>query len=113
MTRFSSYPSCCSMHKFHTTAFYMAAVGGLFRSIVYVGCISGCALHSKSRGRNYPHASPKSTNVSYPIRRSKSEGWVAMTVACRSNTSPSPVAAGRPHLRFSIGDQEESSHHSI
>ncbi|GLT80532.1 hypothetical protein SLA2020_519670 [Shorea laevis] len=109
----------------------MAGAGGLFRSIVYIvyeGCISGCdseienrpyhrncgcALHSRSRGGNCPHASPKSTNASYPIRRSKSEGWLSMTVACRSNTSPSPVAAGRPHLGFSIGDQEESSHHSI
>ncbi|GLT80541.1 hypothetical protein SLA2020_519760 [Shorea laevis] len=106
----------------------MAAAGGLFRSIVYVGCISGCnseienrpyhrncgcSLHNRSRGGSCPHASPKSTNVSYPIRRSNSEGWLAMTVACRSNTSPSPVAAGRPHVGFSIGDQEESSQHSI
>ncbi|XVF34483.1 hypothetical protein REPUB_Repub18cG0062600 [Reevesia pubescens] len=87
------------------------AADGLFRSI-YEGCISGCdigierrpyhrncrcALHDKSRG-NCPHASPKSKNVSYPIRRAWSEGCLAMAAAsCHSSPSSSPASAGHAH----------------
>ncbi|XP_022755255.1 uncharacterized protein LOC111303339 [Durio zibethinus] len=84
------------------------AADGLFRSL-YEGCISGydigidnrpyhqncrCALHDKSRG-NCPHASPKSENVSYPIRRAWSEGCLTMAAAsCHSSPSSLPALAG-------------------
>ncbi|XP_021899274.1 uncharacterized protein LOC110815682 [Carica papaya] len=96
-----------------------AAADGLFRCI-YEGCISGCdsaverrpyhrncscALHNKSRpgNSNCPHSRSKTKNVSYPVRRSWSEGCLvlAAAAACNSNSSSpscSPAfgaAAGR------------------
>ncbi|KAJ0029787.1 uncharacterized protein LOC116143602 [Pistacia vera] len=91
----------------------MAATGaadGFFRC-VYEGCISGgdteierrpyhrncgCALHSKSnnKGRgNYicPNGLPKCKNVSYPIRRSWSEGSLVLAASNYSSPSTSPL----------------------
>ncbi|XP_022730352.1 uncharacterized protein LOC111285272 [Durio zibethinus] len=84
------------------------ATDGLFRSL-YEGSISSCdigmerrpyhrncrcALHDKSRG-NCSRAFPKCKNVSYPMRRSWSEGCLAMAAAyCHSSPSSSPVLAG-------------------
>ncbi|KAK8559139.1 hypothetical protein V6N13_098732 [Hibiscus sabdariffa] len=82
------------------------AADGLFRSI-YEGCISdcdfiverrpyhrncGCALHDKS-SRNCPHGSPKSKNVSYPIKRVWNEGCLALDTAAAS-PPPSPCFTG-------------------
>lgn len=106
------------------------AADGLFRC-VYEGCISGCdtgierrpyhrncgcALHNKSRKAS-SHALPArpcKKNVSYPMRRSWSEGSLALQAAAAANSnhsspssSPAVVgAAGRPpHLGFC--DEEE------
>ncbi|KAE8677170.1 serine/threonine-protein phosphatase 7 long form-like protein [Hibiscus syriacus] len=84
------------------------AANELFRSL-YEGCLSGsnigiehrpyhrnchCALHDKSLG-NCSHASPKRRSVSYPIRRARSEGSLAMEAPgasfCRSSPSLSPA----------------------
>ncbi|KAL2249521.1 uncharacterized protein LOC105166398 [Sesamum indicum] len=87
-----------------------AAGGAMFE-----GCISGadmgiqrrpyhknckCALH-KARGR-CPH-SPRNNNVSYPIRRSWSEGCLALMspTSTTGSTSPcpsSPTVAAAPEL---------------
>ncbi|KAE8126141.1 hypothetical protein FH972_020885 [Carpinus fangiana] len=105
------------------------AADGLFRC-VYEGCISscdtgierrpyhrncGCALHNKSRKAS-PHALPArcKKNISYPIRRSWSEGSLALYAAAAASNHSSPssspavagAAAGRPpHLGFC--DEEE------
>ncbi|XVE98493.1 hypothetical protein REPUB_Repub03eG0111400 [Reevesia pubescens] len=85
------------------------AADGLFWSL-NEGCLSGChigierrpyhrncpcALHDKSRW-NCPHASPKSKNVSYRIRRAWSEGCLTMAAASFHSNSPSssPALAG-------------------
>ncbi|KAK7265145.1 hypothetical protein RJT34_32761 [Clitoria ternatea] len=79
---------------------------GLFWS-VYEGCISGydncvqrrpyhrncgCALHNKSL-TNCTHKLP-STNVSYPMRRTWSEGSLVLTTS-NSSSSPSHVGQGK------------------
>ncbi|GFQ01484.1 hypothetical protein PHJA_002292300 [Phtheirospermum japonicum] len=81
----------------------MAATGDGFLRGVFEGCISGgdmgvqrrpyhkncgCALHA-SRG-NCPHP-PRYKNVSYPIRRSWSEGCLAI-MGGQSSPSPSSTA---------------------
>ncbi|KAJ8753198.1 hypothetical protein K2173_017787 [Erythroxylum novogranatense] len=78
------------------------AADGFFR-YVYDGCLSGgdmgierrpyhrncqCALH-KNR-ENCPHAIHKSKNVKYPIRRSWSEGCLALAAYCHPSPSSSP-----------------------
>ncbi|TYJ29186.1 hypothetical protein E1A91_A06G053500v1 [Gossypium mustelinum] len=86
------------------------AADGIFRSLLYEGCISDCdinierrpyhrncrcALHDKSLGRNCSRSFPKSKNVSYPMRRSWSEGCLAMVAASGySSPSSSPSLAG-------------------
>ncbi|GLU10233.1 hypothetical protein SLE2022_270530 [Rubroshorea leprosula] len=101
----------------------MAAAGGLFRS-VYEVCISGsdrdienrpyhrncgCALHSRSRG-TCPHASPKSNNVSYPMRRSKSEGWLVMaTTPNHSITSPAESSLEIKENLYKIDELNKSN----
>ncbi|CAK7338517.1 unnamed protein product [Dovyalis caffra] len=86
---------------------------GFFR-YVYDGCLSGgdlgidrrpyhrncrCALHKSKE--NCPHAMPRCKNVSYPIKRSWSEGSLALMVAnssssCHSSPSSSPsLQAGK------------------
>ncbi|KAI3446809.1 hypothetical protein Pfo_003474 [Paulownia fortunei] len=82
-----------------------AAGDGLLRGF-FEGCISGgdmgiqrrpyhkncgCALH-KSRG-HCPHPS-RYNNVAYPIRRSWSEGCLAMIGHSSPSCSSSPAAAG-------------------
>ncbi|KDP38621.1 hypothetical protein JCGZ_03974 [Jatropha curcas] len=81
------------------------AADGFFR-YAYDGCLSGvdtgigrrpyhrncrCALHNKSK-ENCPHGFSKCKNVSYPIRRSWSEGCLALVAAasCHSSASSSP-----------------------
>ncbi|KAL4302492.1 hypothetical protein GQ457_10G016370 [Hibiscus cannabinus] len=83
------------------------ASDGLFRSI-YEGCISGCdiiierrpyhrncgcALHDKSR-RTCPHGSPKTTNLSYPIKRVWQEGCLALDAAAAASPPSSPRFTG-------------------
>nr|XP_027065419.1 uncharacterized protein LOC113691474 [Coffea arabica] len=104
-----------------------AAGDGILRGM-FDGCISGsdlgiqrrpyhrncsCALH-KSRG-HCSHAS-KYNNVSYPIRRSWSEGCLALMGAAsnHSNSSPSPCTspafgaeARRPQLVLSREDEND------
>ncbi|KAK8602037.1 hypothetical protein V6N13_058302 [Hibiscus sabdariffa] len=86
------------------------AADGFLRSLLYEGCISSCdlgveqrpyhrncscALHDKSSPGNCSHAFPKSKKVSYPIRRSWSEGCLAMAAAASGHSSPSsPSSAG-------------------
>lgn len=92
----------------------MAATGAAdgFLRCVYEGCISGrdteierrpyhrncgCALHSKSnqkgRGNHYTCSNglPKSKNVSYPIRRSWSEGSLVLAASNYSSLSSSSL----------------------
>lgn len=82
-----------------------AAGDGMFRN-VFEGCISGCdtgierrpyhrncgcALH-KSRGK-CSHSNRSGMNVSYPIRRSWSDGCLALAAAAAAasrSASPSP-----------------------
>lgn len=102
-----------------------AAAEGLFRC-VYEGCIAGCdtgierrpyhrncgcALHNKSRkgGSNAAFSKCCKKNVSYPIRRSWSEGSLALHSSASSSSNhsspacsspPPPVrgaVAGKPH----------------
>ncbi|KAJ8768140.1 hypothetical protein K2173_021080 [Erythroxylum novogranatense] len=78
------------------------AADGFFR-YVGEGCLFGgdmgierrpyhrncqCALH-KNR-KNCSHGTSNSKNVSYPIRRSWSEGSLALTASCHSSPSSSP-----------------------
>ncbi|KAL7221811.1 hypothetical protein ACSBR1_023703 [Camellia fascicularis] len=105
-----------------------AAGDGLLRG-VFEGCISGsdtgiqrrpyhrnctCALH-KSRG-HCSHAS-RCTNVSYPIRRSWSEGCLALmagtTAATSGHASPcsSPVVTtfndvAKPQIIFNLSMED-------
>ncbi|GMI97618.1 hypothetical protein HRI_003431100 [Hibiscus trionum] len=84
------------------------AADGFFRSLLYVGCICGsdhgverrpyhrncrCALHDKSLHRNCSCRFSTSKKVSYPIRRSWSEG-------CLAHSSPSPSSTGIGKLRL-------------
>ncbi|XP_038700565.1 uncharacterized protein LOC119997538 [Tripterygium wilfordii] len=100
-----------------------AASDGLLRYF-YEGCISsgdtgiqrrpyhrncGCALHNK--GKNCPHGLNKGKNVSYPIRRSWSEGSLVLAAAnssCHSSPSSSPAAVAGPaaetgNRRYQLG----------
>lgn len=99
-----AHPKKVHLHYSMATA---GAADGFVRP-VYEGCISGgdsevdrrpyhrncgCALHSKSnnKGNNYncPNGSPKcKNNVSYPIKKSWSEGNLALG-ASHHNSSPS------------------------
>lgn len=97
------------------SAAVMATTGdGIFRG-VFEGCISGhdtgiqrrpyhrncsCALH-KSRG--YCNHVSKNKNVSYPIRRSWSEGSLAIMASANSSPSNSPSSSpvAAPDLRRS------------
>ncbi|KAI4344234.1 hypothetical protein L6164_011484 [Bauhinia variegata] len=84
-----------------------AAADGLFRS-VFEGCISGydndverrpyhrncgCALHSKS-GKNSTRKLANCNHVSYPMRRSWSEGSLTLMASAHSSPSSSPTAPG-------------------
>ncbi|KAI4376721.1 hypothetical protein MLD38_014450 [Melastoma candidum] len=79
----------------------MAAAAEALIRCVYEGCISGCdscferrpyhrncgcALHKLRKG--CPHAPPRTNNISYTIRRSWSEGCLAL-MASANGTSPS------------------------
>ncbi|XP_040998256.1 uncharacterized protein LOC121244316 [Juglans microcarpa x Juglans regia] len=83
-----------------------AAAEGIFRSCLYEGCISGCdtwierrpyhrnctcALHKPRNGSSHVVSNNMcKKNVSYPIRRSWSEGSLALHAAASSNhSSPS------------------------
>ncbi|GMJ07248.1 hypothetical protein HRI_004394000 [Hibiscus trionum] len=100
------------------------AADGFLRSLIYEGCISGCdlgierrpyhrncrcALHDKSFPGNCSHVFPKSKKVSYPIRRSWSEGSLAMAaVAASVHSSPSsPSSAGVGNRRLGSYKEEE------
>ncbi|OAY31777.1 uncharacterized protein LOC110600516 [Manihot esculenta] len=104
------------------------AAEGFFRYL-YDGCLSGadtgierrpyhrncrCALHNKSK-ESCPHGMPKSKNVSYPIRRSWSEGCLALALgsapaSCQSSPSSSPsLQIGRSTQQFGLysnGDEQ-------
>ncbi|KAI4377303.1 hypothetical protein MLD38_014955 [Melastoma candidum] len=83
----------------------MAAAEGFLRC-VYEGCISGCdscvdrrpyhkncrcALHKSKKGCS--HGLPRSNNVSYPVRRSWSEGSLLLTSSSSPSLSPSSSPA--------------------
>ncbi|KAI4335607.1 hypothetical protein L6164_014240 [Bauhinia variegata] len=85
----------------------MAAADGFFQCL-YEGCISGydnqverrpyhrncgCALHSKTR-KNCTPKSAKCNQVSYPIRRSWSEGSLTLMASAHSSPSSSPAPSG-------------------
>ncbi|KAL3747862.1 hypothetical protein ACJRO7_016644 [Eucalyptus globulus] len=102
----------------------MAATGGsegLFRPF-YEGCLSGCdggigrrpyhrncgcALHKE--GRNCSHANLKSMSLSYPIRKSWSEGNLALMASMHSSPSSSPATAPRCRLSSCNHADEENS----
>ncbi|KAI4380494.1 hypothetical protein MLD38_006678 [Melastoma candidum] len=84
----------------------MASAEGFLRC-VYEGCISGCdscverrpyhkncrcALHKPKKG--CPHGLPRSNNVSYPVRRSWSDGsLLLMASQGNANASLSPSSS--------------------
>ncbi|XP_028754028.1 uncharacterized protein LOC114713520 [Neltuma alba] len=89
----------------------MAAADGVFRCLLE-GCISGfdngierrpyhrncgCALHN---GNYSTSKVPICGNVSYPIRRSWSEGSLVMAAFSAHSSPSSSPAAGRPPLDF-------------
>jgi hypothetical protein len=84
---------------------------GFFRH-VYDGCLSSgdmgidrrpyhrncrCALH-KSKD-NCPHALPRCKNVSYPIKRSWSDGSLALMIANSSSSSCHSSPSSSPSLQ--------------
>ncbi|KAE8657924.1 Zinc finger protein, putative isoform 1 [Hibiscus syriacus] len=96
---------------------------GFLRSLLYEGCISGCdvgierrpyhrncrcAFHDKSLAGNCSGAFPKSKKVSYPIRRSWSEGCLAMATASLVHSSPSSAGFGKRGLE-SYKEEEEDN----
>ncbi|KAK4257497.1 hypothetical protein QN277_007075 [Acacia crassicarpa] len=101
----------------------MAAADGVFRCLLE-GSISsfdngierrpyhrncGCALHN---GNISTAKVPICTcgNVSYPIRRSWSEGSLVIAASCSAHSSPSSSpAAGRPPLGFGRSVTREKS----
>ncbi|KAB5514557.1 hypothetical protein DKX38_028463 [Salix brachista] len=107
---------------------------GFFR-YVYDGCLSGgdmgmdrrpyhrncrCALHKSKE--NCPHALPRCKNVSYPIKRSWSEGSLALMVAANSSSSSSSSCHSSPSSSPSLqagksastpSHQRRLSHHDL
>ncbi|XP_054822299.1 uncharacterized protein LOC129320744 [Prosopis cineraria] len=89
----------------------MAAADGVFRCL-FEGCLSGfdngierrpyhrncgCALHD---GKSSANKAPVCGNVSYPIRRSWSEGSLVMAAFSAHYSPSSSPASGRPPLGF-------------
>ena len=95
----------------------MAAADGVFKC-VYEGCIAGCdnvierrpyhrnctcALHESRKTSCSSHGLPKSKSVSYPIRKSWSEGCLALAAAAGAvgsaasspSASPAVVSGGK------------------
>ncbi|KAK6944394.1 hypothetical protein RJ641_025496 [Dillenia turbinata] len=87
---------------------------------VYEGCISGndtgierrpyhknceCALH-KSR-KHCSHTMIGGPNISYPIRRSWSEGCLALAASVHSSPSSSPAAIVKNSSQLSLYREEE------
>ncbi|PSS36135.1 Mucin-5AC like [Actinidia chinensis var. chinensis] len=104
-----------------------AAGDRLFRGCVFDGCLSGsdteikqrpyhrncsCALH-RSRGL-CPHASPRCAHVSYPIRRTWSEGSLALLASSDVHDSPcsspaliaTPIPRTRTYAQFTLSNDE-------
>ncbi|KAK8543257.1 hypothetical protein V6N13_136214 [Hibiscus sabdariffa] len=96
------------------------AADGIFRSL-YEGCLSGnnicvehrpyhkncgCALHDKSQW-NCSHAFPKSKSVSYPLRRTWSEGRLTMKTATAAAASLSVSSAWGGKRQLGPCRQEE------
>ncbi|KAG6628147.1 uncharacterized protein LOC122297052 [Carya illinoinensis] len=104
-----------------------AAAEGLLRC-VYEGCIAGCdtgierrpyhrncgcALHNKSRkgSSNITAFSAKccKKSVSYPIRRSWSEGSLALHASASSSSHSSPSSSPAPVVAAAAARREASS----
>ncbi|KAJ4709665.1 Zinc finger, SWIM-type [Melia azedarach] len=104
----------------------MAAADGLFRCI-YEGCISGydtgierrpyhrncgCALHTKSgSGNRHPPGLPQcKKNVSYPMRRSYSEGSLVLASYSSSYSSLYSSPSSSPKIQLgSICNEEDDN----
>ncbi|KAJ9163010.1 hypothetical protein P3X46_022732 [Hevea brasiliensis] len=100
------------------------AADGFFR-YVYDGCLSGgdtgierrpyhrncrCALHNNSKD-SCPHGMSKCKNVSYPVRRSWSEGCLALAAAasCHSSPSSSCLQMGRRTQQLGLCSDDEQT----
>ncbi|GAB4828192.1 hypothetical protein Ancab_035109 [Ancistrocladus abbreviatus] len=84
------------------------AVDGFLLRGVYEGCISGsrtevqrrpyhrncsCALHKSRRNGRDQHLCPHNNIVSYQIRRSRSEGCLALAATSAASVGSSPVGS--------------------
>lgn len=105
-----------------------AAADGVFRCVLE-GCLSGydngverrpyhrncgCALHNQSRDKSSTNRSPICGCVSYPIRRSWSEGSLVMAAfSAHSSPSSSPAVGVRPQMSFVDLVGEEQNHKGL